>query len=198
MQDGSGHLRHAGEARSVNKFFMQLFEADFGFLERGDVLGNAERADDFALAVAQRPLGTQSPQHRAVLHRLVLDLADDGLAGADDFLFVVVGGLGVAFAKKVEIAFTDNFLRRHAMPFELGLAAAQETGLLVLKINAVRGMIEQGAKEFMVIRENGVIGAGRWLASPFRVGRCWPLKNRFCFHLMTRQFRGLPGLVLIV
>src|SRR6185437_10220500 len=88
------------------------FELGLGLLECGDVLRNAEGADDTAILIAPRNLGRDAPGDFAVRLRRAFDFADDGLTGLDDLLFVLLCGAGALFGEGVEIGFADEPLAK--------------------------------------------------------------------------------------
>ena len=114
------------------------------FLESRDVLGDAERPDDFTLAVIEWHFARQRPGDMAVRPGFLLGYPDDRLAGADDFLFVLEGLPGMFLSEKVKVGFANQFLRpaqveerRH------GRAATKKARLPILEIDGVRRGIQQ-------------------------------------------------------
>src|SRR5947199_55011 len=63
-------------------------------LDLGDVAGDAERADDLTIPVAEGHLGGGNPSHSAIEPGLLFLFTHYRLAGADDLLFVRVGRPG--------------------------------------------------------------------------------------------------------
>jgi hypothetical protein len=90
--------------------FLFVSEFALGLLDGGDVLGEAEGADDLAALVAQRHLAGEDPHDFALLPDFAFDFADDGFTGADDFLLVLEGRPGVFLGVEIEIGFADQFL----------------------------------------------------------------------------------------
>ena len=124
----------------------------FGLLELSDVLGYAECADDFAVLVAKRHLGGQSPGDAAVVPGFLLGPADDRLAGANDELFVVECDLGMFGREKVEVRFTDRFFGiLEAEFFAQGLADFGKARLSVLEVNVVGDVVEEGAQQIAFV-----------------------------------------------
>ena len=79
-----------------------------GLDQRCDIAGEAERADDPAHLVAERHLRARHPGVVPALEGLALDLPDDGPAGANDLLLVLMRGERVLVAEDVEIGLADQ------------------------------------------------------------------------------------------
>ena len=104
VQDAGGHFGHAGLAGGLQQLLVQILHRGFGFLDGGDVLGNAESPDDLAVVVVQRHFAGQRPGDSAVAPGFLFRFGDDGLSRTDDFLFVIEGWPGVFLAEEIKIA----------------------------------------------------------------------------------------------
>ena len=100
VQHAGGDLGHAGLARRIHELLVHLGQFVFRVLDGGDVLGNPKGADDFAGIVAKRHLAGQRPGQAAIRPRFLFDLADHGLARADDSLLVRIGLDGMIHREK--------------------------------------------------------------------------------------------------
>ena len=118
---------------------MQFFNFGFGLFESGNVLGNAESADDFTVVVIKRHFAGQRPGDVSIRPRFLLALADHRLAGADDFLFVVEGLLCMLLPMEVKVAFANGLVRAAQVEGRSqGRAATAEARFAVLEIDRVR------------------------------------------------------------
>lgn len=129
-------------------------ELTFGFFEVGDILGNAEGADDDAGVIAERDFGGEHPFSAAVLEDFQFGLGEDRVAGADDVLFVIEGGLGVIVGEEIEIRQADGLVGMIEAEFRgQGAGAFKEAGADVLKKDTVGEGIEHGAEQIAFISE---------------------------------------------
>src|SRR6185312_3754014 len=79
-----------------------------GELEPRDVAGDAERADDRAVLVAEGHLGRGDPAQAAVEPYLLLFFAYQRPARAHDLLFILVSRPGMFLGEEVEIRLADR------------------------------------------------------------------------------------------
>ena len=108
--DFMAHVRQEGALGPTGRFG-RLFRRPQGFrgpLLRGDVLGDAEGADDLPLVVIQRQLRAGSPGGASVRPGFLLFLVDDPLPGANDFLLVGQGLQGMFVGEEVDVGLADR------------------------------------------------------------------------------------------
>ena len=93
MKHARRHLGHARLARNIHQLPVRLFEIALRLFDGRDVLGNAEGAPDFLsfLVDARGSFVGESAECPAIFADFFFRLADERLAGADDFLFIFKG-----------------------------------------------------------------------------------------------------------
>ena len=136
---------------------VHLLQLGFRLLDGGEVLGDAHRADDLAVIVAQGHFGGDAPGVLALFPSLLLNLADDGLAGADDVLLVGEGILGVLVAEEIEVGFSDNILGGAAEAFVQPPAGADKPRVEVLEVNEVPGTVHERVEEASFAAQFGLL-----------------------------------------
>ncbi len=142
----------------------------FRELELGDVAGHAERADDGAIRVAQGHLGGGNPAHAAVEVDPFFLLADDGPAGAQDLLFVLMGRPGMFLGEEIEVRLADRFGGvGQAEERSQGLVDAEEAALSVLKINLVGDVVQERVEERAFLAQ-GLLGLQALSGDAFQFG----------------------------
>ena len=114
VQGRANFMAHVGQEGALGPAgrFGRLFRRPQGFrhpLLRGDVLGNAEGADDLPRVVIQRQFRAGSPGGMSVRPGFLLFLVDDPLPGADDFLLVGQGLQGMFVGEEVDVGLADRF-----------------------------------------------------------------------------------------
>jgi hypothetical protein len=119
-------------------------EGLLGLLVVADVAREAEGADDVAARVAVRHLGGEDPRLGLVGPAAVLLEVDDRLAGLDDLLLALVGGLGERAGEEVEVGLADR-LRGVGEPEACGerAADAEEAAVAVLEVDEVLEGVEE-------------------------------------------------------
>ena len=111
----------------------------------GDVLGDADDADQPALAIEERHLARQNPARFTSGTRLVFDLVEDGLAALDDLLLVLVETTSHFGRIEIEIGLADDLLpvgRAHVSGVRI--IDPREAHVPVFEVNQVRDVVHQG------------------------------------------------------
>ncbi len=126
-----------------------------GELDAGDVAGDAERADDRAVLVAQWHLGGGNPLYAAIEMDIFFLFADHRLAGADDLLFVLVGRPRVFLREEVEIRLADRLLGvAQAKVSRMGFIDAEKAAGRVLEVDVIRKVIHEGAEQVPLLDQH--------------------------------------------
>lgn len=147
--------RHAEFLFDLQILLLQLRgafrEREFGDFPRRDVPRNAEGANDFPGAIAQRHLDRGHPRHGAVRPGFLFFKIHQRLARAHRLLFIRAGLLGVCGAEIIRIGFAHGGGGVGQIKFfGLRAADAQEAALRVLEINRVRNFLHQDFQQMPV------------------------------------------------
>ena len=203
VEHAGGDLGHAGQARGVHELTLGLFEREFRFLDLGDVLADAEGADDGALFVAERHFAGEHPGDVAVGPRFLFEFADDGDAGVDDGFLVLPRRLRVGVIEEIEIGLADEFVGAgKSMVFEHGGADGDEARIAVLEIDVVGNVFQEGGDEGAIERavarrfkgRGGGGGGVHWAKAQSAWGLEKPVVGGRWRASMTRRSSGLTGL----
>jgi len=154
VQDAGRDLGHAGFARRFEQLLVHFLQAALGPFKFGDVLRNSEGADDLSGAIAQRHFGREHPPCRPVLGGALFDLSDQRLSAADDFLLIRQRVARILLAEEGEIVFADEVFRPDPEIIPQRFAALNETGLEVLEVDEVGGVIHQRAQQIPLVGES--------------------------------------------
>ena len=173
-------------------------ERGLGFFQRGDVARDAEGAGDAAGLVAQRELGREHPGGAAVGQGLVLDLADERLAGAHDLLLVLVGRLRVRRGEEIEIRFAHHLAGVVQFePVRQRTIHPQETAAGVLEENAVGQVVEQRVEQVAFLGQQ-FLGALALDRVPHRVDEQPVVHLPLDQIILRAQLHGLHGHAFVI
>ena len=118
---------------------------------RGDVAGEAERADDAAAGIAERQLGGGNPLLSRARQDLVLDDVDQRLPVADDRLLLLEEAAGQLRREEVEVGLPHGLVRiGQAVPAGQGRVDADEAAAEVLEVDRVRERVHQDAQQLLI------------------------------------------------
>ena len=152
------HVRQRGSAFGHHGFQLGLAVALFGFypLAFGDVVGDAEDADDPALSVVHRCLGCF--EHALVAIRSEGEyffIARRGAPG-DGGLIVVAEELGLLAGHEIEIGFADDGCRRDTDTTLETLVAGEVDAVAVFQPDQVGNGLQQGLQVGPLARQFAV------------------------------------------
>ncbi len=146
-------MAHVGQegALGATGRFGRLFRRPQGLgapLLCGDVLRDAEGADDLPRVVVQRQFRAGDPSGTSVRPGFLLFLVEDALPAAHDFLLVGQGLEGMFVGEEVDVGLADGVARiLQSEEARHGLIDAQEAAAGILEIDVVRQVIHERVQQ---------------------------------------------------